>query len=199
MIGVRLPQRCSVRLCGYDYSQEGLYFVTICTQDKACLFGNISNDEIVLTDVGKMAKHCWLSIPQHFSNAVLHEFVIMPNHIHGIIEIVEANKHSPNDVYVNNYSPDNVGANQHSPDDTSRFKSPSKTIGSIIRGFKIGVMKQYKGYITRANINSPLQQTTSIWQRNYYEHIIRNEESYQKITEYIYENPKHWQTDDYYK
>lgn len=117
MIGVRLPQRCSIRLCGYDYSQEGLYFVTICTQDKACMFGNIPDCEMVLNDVGKMAKHCWLSIPQHFSNAVLHEFVIMPNHIHGIIEIVEANKHSPNDVDVNNYSPDNVGANQHSPDD----------------------------------------------------------------------------------
>ncbi|MBD8388249.1 transposase [Dysgonomonas sp. BGC7] len=189
MIGVRLPQRCSIRLCGYDYSQEGLYFVTICTQDKACLFGNISDDEIVLNDVGKIAKHCWLSIPQHFSNAALHEFVIMPNHIHGIIEIVEANKHSSDDVKTN----------KHSPDDTIRFKSPSKTIGSMIRGFKIGVMKQYKEYITRANINSPLQQTPSIWQRNYYEHIIRNEESYRKITEYIYENPKRWQTDDYYK
>lgn len=115
-----------------------------------------------------------------FSSCILHEFIIMPNHIHGIIEIGS-----------------NVGANKYSPDDI-QFKSPSKTIGSVVRGFKIGAMKCYKEYITQANVYSPLQHS-SIWQRNYYEHIIRNDDSYQKITEYIYENPRNWQKDDYYK
>ena len=173
-----LPQHHSIRYYGYDYSQEGLYFVTICTQGRLCLFGDIVEEEMVLNDVGRIAKECWLAIPEHFPLVELHEFVIMPNHIHGIIEL--------------------VGANKHSPDDTILFKSPSKTIGSVIRGFKIGVMKEYKKYITRANVDSPLQQQSTIWQRNYYEHIIRNDESYQKITEYIFENPKYWQTDDYY-
>lgn len=180
MANQSISQRRSIRLYEYDYSQEGLYFVTICTQDKVCLFGEIVEEEMVLNDVGNMAKECWLAIPEHYHHVELHEFVIMPNHIHGIIGICAA-----------------VGANKHSPDNI-QFSSPVKTIGSVIRGFKIGVMKRYKEYVMRANIYSPLRQTASIWQRNYYEHIIRNDDSYQKITEYICENPKHWQTDDYY-
>jgi len=168
---LHLPQRHNIRLYGYDYSQEGLYFVTICTQDKMCLFGEIMDEEMALNEIGIIVKNCWLAIPEHYPHVKLHEFIIMPNHIHGIIELVGANKHSPDDI---------------------KFRSPSKSIGSIIRGFKIGVMKNIK-----ANVYSPLQ-NKSIWQRNYYEHIIRNDESYQKITEYIYENPKYWQTDDYY-
>lgn len=175
-----LPQRYSMRLHEYDYSHEGLYFVTICTQDRIYYFGDITGGEMMLNDIGDIVKKCWLAMPEHFPHITLHEFVIMPNHIHGIIEIGT-----------------DVGANKHSPDDTILFKSPSRTIVSVIRGFKIGVMKCYKEYIKRANVYSPLQKS-SIWQRNYYEHNIRNDESYNKIAEYIYENPECWQTDDYY-
>jgi REP element-mobilizing transposase RayT len=137
---------------------------------------------MVLNDAGRIACDCWLEIPQHYQNVVLHEFVIMPNHIHGILEIS-----MPSIVGVEYFRPDN---NQH---DNIRVENirplqrpncESGTIGAIIRGIKIGVTKQI-GY--------------SIFQRNYYEHIIRNDESYQKITEYIYENPENWQKDDYYK
>lgn len=82
-----LPKRRTVRLYGYDYSQEGLYFVTLCCQDKICRFGKVENGEMVLNRMGEIAKECWLEIPRHYQNVVLHEFVIMPNHIHGIIEI----------------------------------------------------------------------------------------------------------------
>lgn len=174
-----LPQRHSIRLDGYDYSREGLYFVTVCTKDKVYLFGSVANEKMILNEIGYETEKCWLAISQHFPHVKLHEYLIMPNHIHGIIEITEI-----------------VGANNHSPEKEGRFKSPSKTIGSIIRGFKIGVIKQIKN-ISRANGYSPLQDG-SIWQRNYYEHIIRNDESYGKITEYIYENPKSWDRDDYY-
>lgn len=160
-----------------------MYFVTICTQDKICLFGSVINEETVLNEVGKIVFNCWLEIPQHYQNVILHEFVIMPNHIHGIIEIdtnvgveylrpsIEVNKDMGIRV-------ENIRPLQQRPN------CKSGTIGAIIRGFKIGVTKQI-GH--------------SIWQRNYYEHIIRNDESYQKIIEYISENPKNWQRDDYYK
>lgn len=82
-----LPQRRSIRLQQYDYSQDGLYFITICCQDKACRFGKVENGEMKLNNAGIIATQCWLNIPNHHPHVVLHEFIIMPNHIHGILEI----------------------------------------------------------------------------------------------------------------
>ncbi|MDR2953798.1 MAG: transposase [Prevotella sp.] len=181
-------QRRSIRLNGYNYSQEGLYFVTICAKDKLCLFGSVINDEMVLNDTGKIAYDCWIEIPRHYQNVVLHEFVIMPNHIHGILEIV-----MPSSVGVEYFRPDSEDKHSMNNSEDIRVENirplqqrpncKSGAIGAIIRGFKIGITKQI-GY--------------SIWQRNYYEHIIRNDESHRNITEYIYENPKNWIKDDYY-
>ena len=197
-----IHHRRSVRLQGYDYSQAGLYFITICCHNREYLFGNITNEEMKLNDAGKIADECWIEIPNHFPNAVLHEYVVMPNHVHGVIELVVgnnvgANNHSPeNDattnVGANNHSPENnattnVGANNHSSLQTP-FKSPSKTIGSIVRGFKIGVTKWCRQHTD----------TETIWQRNYHEHIIRNEQSYLTISEYIINNPKNWKDDKFY-
>jgi hypothetical protein len=81
--------RRSIRLKGYDYSQAGLYFITICCQDRACLFGEITNGKMALNDVGIIAANYWLEIPGHFPHAELHEYIIMPNHVHGIIEIIK--------------------------------------------------------------------------------------------------------------
>jgi len=177
-----LPNRRSIRLQGYDYSGEGLYFVTICVQDMKCLFGKVVDGEVILNDAGKIAKQCWLDIPTHFPHVTIHEFIIMPNHIHGILEITQS-------VGVNNHSPDK--------DDIPSFKSPSKTIGSVIRGFKIGITKWFRNN-QRTNNYSSLKPTKSIWQRNYYEHIIRNNTSYMNIAKYIQSNPENWVTDDYY-
>ena len=82
--------RRSIRLQGYDYSQAGAYFVTICTQNKECLFGDIANGKMVLNDAGRMAEKCWCDIPVHFPHAGLDEWVIMPNHVHGILSIVDS-------------------------------------------------------------------------------------------------------------
>ncbi len=165
--------RRSIRLKGYDYSQPGAYFVTICTKNRKCLFGNVFDGKIILNDAGQIAQKCWSGIPDHYPNVILDEFVIMPNHIHGIIII-------------------NVGANNHSPlqngSQQSLFRSPSRTIGSIIRGFKIGITKWFRQ-------NTDLY---DIWQRNYYEHIIRNEQELNKIREYIINNPLKWELDEYY-
>ncbi|MDR3181162.1 MAG: transposase [Prevotellaceae bacterium] len=153
--------RRSIRLKGYDYSQAGLYLVTICCQNRVCHFGKIENGGMILNNIGKISQQCWLEIPKHFPDAKLHEYVVMPNHIHGIIELVGAKNFSP-----------------------LRPHGTSRTIGSIIRGFKIGVTKQLG---------------VSIWQRNYYEHVIRNERSHQNISNYVVNNPAKWQNDKFYE
>ena len=201
--------RRSIRLQGYDYSQEGLYFITICCQDRAHLFGEIVDGEMIFNDAGLQAQKCWQDIPNHFPNAVLHEYIIMPNHIHGIIEFVGANQYSPNNNSPNNNSPNQTfsdngndvenndkeknlelvnGTKNFSPLPNATWRSPSKTIGSVIRGFKIGVTKWMRNNTTVANV----------WQRNYYDHIIRNEQDYERISEYIKNNPILWKEDRFY-
>lgn len=206
--------RRSIRLQGYDYSQEGLYFITLCCQDRAHLFGKIVDGAMIFNDAGLQAQKCWQDIPNHFPNAVLHEYIIMPNHIHGIIEFVGANQYSPNNNSPNNDSPNNDSPNQKfsdngndvenndktkdlelvngtknfSPLPNATWRSPSKTIGSVIRGFKIGVTKWMRNNTTVVNV----------WQRNYYDHIIRNEKDYDRISEYIKNNPILWKEDRFY-
>lgn len=178
-----IHHRRSIRLKGYDYAQEGFYFITICCHDRARLFGEITNNKMILNECGKIAENCWLEIPNHFPNVELHEHIIMPNHIHGIIEI-KFKSNFPTDfptVGANDYSPLRLG-NRILP------RSPSKTIGSIVRGFKIGVTKWM-----RQNTN-----VHDVWQRNYYDNIIRNEQSYQRISNYIRNNPKNWKEDKFH-
>ncbi len=189
--------RRSIRLKGYDYSQPGLYFITICAKNRAHLFGEIVDGVMVLNAAGEIAKKYLLEIQEHFPHTKLHQFVVMPNHIHFIIEIVVGAT-----VGANNYSPQQ--SPQQSPPQSPRqpprqppLQSPlqsskphgtSKTVGSIVRGFKIGVTKWFRK-------NTDIY---TVWQRNYYEHIIRNEESYHRIAEYIQNNPLKWREDRYY-
>ena len=195
--------RKSTRLTGYDYSREGLYFITTCTKDRQCLFGHIEKRQMILNDAGKIANDCWLQIPQHFPHAVLHEHVIMPNHVHGIIELNTMEnvgtsigaKNVGNDdaenagnVGAKNFSPLHGSLHFHPINTPQPFKSPSKTIGSIVRGFKIGVTNWFRD---RDNWET-------IWQRNYHDHIIRNCEAYEKICAYILNNPQNWKEDKFY-
>lgn len=114
------------------------------------MFGEIANNEMILNDYGKIAGQCWNDIPKHFPNTIMDEFVIMPNHIHGIIIL-------NNNGLI-------IGAKNFSPQQNERPRGTTQTIGSIVRGFKIGVTKWFR---QNSNIHS-------VWQRNYYEHIIRN-------------------------
>ncbi|MFH1077119.1 MAG: transposase [Pseudomonadota bacterium] len=165
--------RRSIRLQEYDYSQTGAYFVTICTKNRECLFGNISNGTMVLNDTGRIVQKCWNEIDEHFPHITLDEFIVMPNHAHGILLI---NKALNTTVRAKNFSP------------LPQMRQPhgtSKTIGSIIRGFKIGVTK----WIRKNNA------THDVWQRNYYEHIIRNDNELNLIRQYIIINPSQWESD----
>jgi len=167
-----IHKRRSIRLHDYDYSQAGMYFITICTHERISMFGKITDGEMRLNDSGQIAQNCWVEIPSHFPNVVLHEYIVMPNHIHGIIEIASTNN-AP--VGVENFQPLQRNEYQH---------IIPRSIGSIIRGFKTGTTKQI-GY--------------SIWQRNYYEHIIRNNKDYIRIAEYIINNPIRWRKDSFYQ
>ncbi len=163
-MNMKRHSRRSIRLKGYDYSAPGAYFVTVCTQNRECLLGEIVEGEMVLNVTGKVVEKCWLEIPSHFPHVKLDAFCIMPNHIHGILIIIES-----------------VGAKKFLP----LQHGTSKTIGSIVRGFKIGVTKWVRQH-------SPGQK---IWQRNYYEHIIRDEIDYNRIYEYTQNNPLKWELD----
>jgi REP element-mobilizing transposase RayT len=162
--------RRSIRLHGYDYASGGAYFVTICTHSHKCVFGEIINGQMALNNAGQIAEHCWTKIPFHFPHIGLDVFVVMPNHVHGIL-------------FIDDYS---VGAKNFSPlQSGQRPRGTSKTIGSVIRGFKIGVTKWMRRHTYIHNV----------WQRNYFEHIIRNEIEWDHLREYIINNPMKWECD----
>ena len=167
-------QRRSIRLKGYDYSSPGAYFITICTHRQRCLFGNIVEGSMQLNRMGRIAHACWKAIPDHFPHASLDAFVVMPNHVHGIVSIT-----SLLSVGAKNFSP---------PQSAQQPRGTSKTIGSIIRGFKIGVTKW-----TRQNTS-----IHTVWQRNYWEHIVRSEPELNGLREYIHNNPARWSLDRLY-
>ena len=125
--------RHSIRLPGYDYSQNGFYFLTICTRNRECLFGQIRNGMMFLSEIGEIVDLCWQEIPCHFPHVVVREYVIMPNHIHGIIEICN------HIVGANNYSPLQRPSNTSMALASTRPTGTSRTVGSVVRGIKIGV------------------------------------------------------------
>jgi REP element-mobilizing transposase RayT len=173
-----IHHRRTIRLQGYDYSAGGMYFVTLCIKGRKRLFGNIFNEKMDLNDAGKAAHEYWNGIPLHFPHALLDEFIVMPNHVHGII-VLEVDNHSSRCLPI----PGGVGANNYSP-----LRGTSRTIGSIVRGFKIGVTKWI-----RANTA-----IVEVWQRNYWERIIRNEEELNETRKYIQNNPAQWENDKLY-
>lgn len=210
----KIHHRRSIRLKGYDYSQSGLYFITICCQNRAPLFGEIENDEMILNEYGKIAATEWINTESIRDNIRLHEYIIMPNHIHGIIEIIDRKGDCRGESQFAQNKDDCKGESQFAPTaptapTTTPFKSPSQTIGSIVRGYKIATIKKIKDHIIRTgegkseDSKGELQFAPTIikslkykiWQRNYYEHIIRDEKSHQIISEYIITNPQKWDID----
>ena len=173
--------RKSIRLKEYDYSNPNWYYVTICTNNHHCIFGKVKNGRMVLNRIGKIVDDEWLRTKKIRENIDLDYYVTMPNHIHGII-IIERRGEL--------YSPqtENQGRMRYAP--TDKFKSPSQSLGSIIRGFKSSVTKR---------INEMSGSTIfPVWQRNYYDHIIRNEQDLHRIRKYIQNNPLKWELDEYY-
>jgi REP element-mobilizing transposase RayT len=166
------PQRNrrSIRLQGYDYSQAGAYFVTICTQNRECLFGEIADRQMVLNDAGKIVADEWMKIAEISNEIELGKWVVMPNHFHGILVIN-----------------DSVGAIHESPLQMTVTQRRNMALPKLIGRFKMLSSKRINE--TR---NTP---GAKLWQRNYYEHIIRNDDELNRIREYIINNPAQWEMD----
>jgi len=178
--------RRSIRLKGYDYSQAGLYFITICTQNRLCLFGEIENGDMQLNDAGIMIEHQWQELIYRFDNIKLHEFIVMPNHFHGIIECVGV----PLVGTQNVEQPPTMGQPQ-----TGQPQGIAPTVGDAVGAFKSITTNEY---IRGVKNNGWSRFNKKLWQRNYYEHIIRDEKSCYQILEYVQTNPLKWQDDKYY-
>jgi len=158
------PQRRNIRLHSYDYTWQGAYFVTICTHDKQSLFGNIIDSTMRLNPCGEIVDSVWKDIPLHYPEVTNKVFIIMPNHVHGIIMIQDLRR-------------------------AGSKPAPTKKhpLSEIVRAFKSYSSRKINEYR-----HSP---GTPVWQRSYYEHIIRSEEEFTRIGEYILFNAAKWETD----
>ena len=181
----KIHHRRSIRLSGYDYSQEGAYFITICCQDKVCRFGTVENDKMMLNECGLIAANEWIALPNRFINIEVDVFQIMPNHIHGIIIVKDVGATL---AVAQSFMGETAYAGQ--PQGIAPTQVVHGTIPAIIGAYKSlvsnGCLKIYKSK------NKPMGK---LWQRNYYEHIIRNEQSYRTISQYVTDNPAKWAFD----
>ncbi len=181
----KIHHRRSIRLQGYDYSQAGGYFVTIVAWHREFLFGKIMNKEMELSQYGEIVQKWWQEIPVHFPNVETGAFVVMPNHIHGIIFIHEGRGAVPApDDNVSQYAQ----GGETPPLQTSTFRG-TPTLGQIVAYFKYQATKEMNKVEKTGTV-------TKFWQRNYHEHILRNETDLQNKTEYIEANPLLWDEDD---
>ena len=178
----------SARLKNWDYGSNAAYFVTICTQGRQCFFGHVGDNEMMLNGIGEIARDCWTQIPTHFPFVKLGEHVVMPNHVHGIVIIDKTddgrNDHS-NKRDVPNVETPKLGVSTI----TNRTNAASEKWNSGTLG---AIINQYKRAVTiRARKIHP----NFTWQSRYHDHIIRNNPSYHRISEYIKNNPAVWQED----
>lgn len=200
----RIP---SARAPWWDYGANAAYFITICTRNREHYFGEIIQNTMHLTEIGKQAEMCWNAIPEHFPFVLLDEFVVMPNHIHGIL-IFNKNGDDKNKtggtnanrmdgfgmggiVQTQNFAsvptnPTNPDKPNHAPSAKNKFGPLSQNLGSVVRGFKIGVTK----FANNNNLEFG-------WQPRYHDHIIRNEAEFQRIKHYIATNPQNWNNDKF--
>jgi len=188
----------STRAPFWDYSNNAAYFITICTKNRICWFGEVIRGKMNLSTIGHIANSCWYDIPNHFPFVELGAHIIMPNHMHGIVIInkptiqtqniasQQQNKQTQNIAsQQQNKQTQNIASQQRTK---NQFGPQSKNLASIVRGFKIGVTKNAR------QIN-----TNFAWQPLYHDHIIRNKISYQRISKYIINNPLKWSDDNFHK
>ena len=169
--------RRSIRLPKYDYSQSGVYFVTICTYQKQCLFGDIKQEKMILNQIGKIVVQEWLKSSEIRSELQLHEWIIMPNHIHGIVVITS----NYQDMKYHKDAINNEGAS------LAPLQRKPKSLSTFVWGFKSAVTKRIKSLCVDDNVR--------VWQKNYYESIVQDEKQLNNIRQYIIDNPQKWDDD----
>ena len=163
------PGHRAIRLKGYDYTSEGFYFVTICSHEKRCIFGRIVESRAVLSAAGLIVRECWVAVPSHFAQTRLHEFVIMPNHLHGVVEICAK-----------------VGRSSAAPLPGTVPLVQAGSLGAIVRSFKAAATR---------TMHEKSRWTGALWQRNYFEAIVHDGEQLSNAVRYIKENPARWEWD----
>ena len=189
----RYHHRRSIRLKGYDYAQPGAYFVTVVTQERECLFGEVMEGGMHLSPAGNIAQGEWQRLSARFPHVCLDAFVVMPNHVHGIIIILGDDSRGTAD------SGDalNLSSTRRAPTPSTTRRTPTQErFGKPVPGSIPTIVRSYKS-ATTLRINY-LRHASGIpvWQRNYYEHIVRNDEELQAIRRYILDNPYQWDSDD---
>jgi len=167
-----MRNRRSIRLKDYDYTKDGYYFITVCTYKQEYLLGECLDGSVILSRFGKIVERCWQELPSHFAGIDVSNYIIMPNHIHGIIKIfrgeaLEKSEQTENTSFPRKYD-----------------GTKSGSLGAIIQNFKSVSTRKFN----KINGSGGMK----LWQRNYYEHIIRNEEDFNRICLYIKNNPAKW-------
>jgi putative transposase len=230
---INIYKRQTIRLKGYDYTQAGVYFVTLVSWQRQCLFGHVVKGMMILNDIGQIIQKEWQILSGHFPGIRLEELVVMPNHLHGIVVIEDNNRATRtvggNTQSISQYATKEFGTSEDgSPLQQSEKELSVGAIRLLMKGSKYGkpsgnyqgkdlprgspllrqngpppgslgaVIGQLKSRATRRIWKLPGQNQVAIWQRNYYEHIVRNEREYQRIIEYIEANPTQWQEDMLY-
>jgi len=167
----KMHHRRSIRLKGYDYSQEGAYFITVCTYNRRCVLGSITNGEMKPSGLGELVWSAWRDLPNHHDHIDVDAFVVMPNHVHGIVVI------------------GNAGTAGRAPTGTrTTFGKPRPaTLATIMRSFKAAVTRQ-----ANRSLKTP---GATLWQRNYYDRVIRNEKEWDALRQYIFDNLANWAAD----
>ena len=175
--------RNSTRLRDFDYASSGAYFATICTAQRAHLFGEIVDGQMVLNGVGQIALETWSAIPEHFTSVFLDEFVIMPNHIHGVLCIERPT--------VGALCLAHMGVTHAAPlhSASPRFNVEAGSLGAIVRSFKAAVTKRARAASSNADLH--------VWQRGYHDHVVRDISDLERIRVYISTNPLEWHLDEY--
>ena len=168
--------RRSVRLQGYDYAQTGAYFVTICTQNRECLFGEILDGSVQLNAAGQMIEIWWLKLNKKFQTVATDHYIVMPNHFHGIVGATPRGR------------PESNGQSHE-----GQPHGVAPTVGDIVNWYKTMTTNEYIRCVKKFGW-SPFP--GRLWQRNYYEHIIRDDDDLNRIREYIIYNPAKWDEDD---
>ena len=172
--GIRHVRR-SIRFPGFDYSRPGNYFVTICADRRRCLFGRIEKNEVVLTNLGETVRKCWIEIPQHFPYVNIETYVLMPNHLHGILAI------NPN-------FPETFPQ--------SRSTLTMESFGNPVSGSIPTVIRSFKAAVTKHARESCLPIGGAVWQRGYFERVLRDSREFVNTTDYIVKNPLRWDIDE---
>ncbi|MCD6069298.1 MAG: hypothetical protein K0S33_4124 [Bacteroidetes bacterium] len=185
-----MKERKRNRLEGFDYSQDNLYFVTSCVQDRICCFGEITDKQMILNEYGHIARQQWDWLGQQYPYILLHAFVVMPNHIHGIIEInrnaIDFVRTGRDGIVVGTGRDGIVVGTGRDP---SLQQLPKiKSLSEIMGAYKTTTSK--KIHLTGF--------TRFAWQRSFHDHIIRNDQSFERIADYIHTNPAKWKEDTFH-